>query len=547
MASILLIEDDLAFGSALVDLLEHHRYEVHQATNAAAAVELAGQRAYHLVLTDVRIAGDTDGVGALEMIQALHPNIRSIIMTGYADREVPVRAARLQADDYLHKPFKLNVLLQAVRAVLERETHFRSLFQRIAAVPGQATQKALRWVYDGQLQKLNDLRQGCLKQLFLLLRSNHYGHDSAYPLFCQWEQLELDYLQAQAPAQWNRLIQSYQDFQKQLTLPLAGAAQASELLTPALFEQLLNRIMNGRVEWIHLLKAVQLLHFPDSRRENVESYCTYHWLWGSDQEQQDPFLGLMIQGHKLKSLRPGSSPSARLYDAFHESTPHKPDMVLCLPADGEFDSLLQQEQTSGRARLLETRMDHHFLLYRGHALSLKMNLPPDGVTAQRAWELLRPVFYQVENYHQQGKFSGYFSLQDIDCVPDRPCSLSGFSDQGYRQQHRSMGHAGALNLALYSAPEVHAVSQPTAASDQAVLGRLLFEVVHGGHYPDPETRIKMRYLGHEQANEHFRQFIPRLEPLARVFYRLAHSDPGQRYGSLREAILAIEAILPPAT
>lgn len=541
MASILLIEDDLAFGSALIDLLEHHRYEVHQATNAAAALELARQRAFHLVLTDVRIAGDTDGVGALEAIQALRPDIRSIIMTGYADREVPVRAARLHADDYLHKPFKLHVLLQAVRAVLERETHFRGLFQRVAEVPA----RALRWVFDAQLQKLNDLRQASLKQVFLLLRSNHFGREIAFRVFSLWEKLELEYLQAQSPAQWSRLVQAYQEFQQQLTQPLLAEARPSPLLTPQLFDQLLSRIMSGRVEWVHLLQAIRLLHVAEARRENVEAYCTYHWLWVADQVAEDPFLGLQLQGYKLKTLRPGSSPSARLYEAVHESAPHKNDLVLCLPAENEFESLVQQEQSSERAQLLESRMGHHFLLYRGHALSLKMNLPPDGVTPQRAWELLRPVFYQVESYHQQGRYSGYFSLKDIDCIPDRPCSLSCFSDQAYRHQHRSLGHAGALDLALYSAPEVHVQSQPTAASDQAVLGRLLFEVIHGGQYPDPETRIKLRYLGHEQANDHFRQFIPKLEPLARVFYRLCHSDPGQRYSSLREAILAIEAVLPP--
>jgi DNA-binding response OmpR family regulator len=533
VASILLIEDDLAFGSTLVDLLEHHNYCVVQATNAAAALELARQNAYHLVLTDVRIAGDTDGVSALEAIQELQPNIRSIIMTGYADTEVPIRAARLHADDYLHKPFKLKVLLQAVEAVLQRETPFRSLYERVSAVPG----RVLRWAFDARLQQLNQLRQGSCKQFFLLLRSNHLEREAAYSVFCAWEKLELDYLAATTPVHWSELRTEYGQFKHQMLKPVA---RSSTTAPRALFDSLLDRILQGRVEWVHLLRSVQLLHCPEARRENVESYCTYHWLWAPPPPEEDPFLGLTIAGVQLTGLR-----SPRLYEATREGNPRQGDLVLALPMGPEAEPLLVQEQSSGRATLLESRLGHHFLLYPGRALSLRLNLPPQGLSAEAAWRLLRPVFYQVEGYHQEGKFSGFFSLQDIDCIPGQPCRLNNFSDRAYVHQHQALGHAGALNLALYSAPEVHQQPHPTAASDQAVLGRLLFEVICGGEYPQPETRIRLRYLGSEMANEHFRQFIPRLAPLARPFYRLCHADPSQRYGSLREAILAIEAIVPP--
>ena len=533
MASLLLIEDDLGFASTLIDLLEHQGHRVVQASNAAAALELARKNAFHLVLTDVRIAGDTDGVSALESIQTLQPKIRSIIMTGYADKEVPVRAARLHADDYLHKPFKLKALVHSVQAVLGRETPFRSLFERVAQVPGQV----LRWAFDARLQQLNDLRLDCGKQFFLLLRSNHLDQTSAYHVFCAWEKLELDYLKATTPAHWSLLTKAYGDFKLEMSRPQAR----SSTTTPAkLFEQLLDKILSGRVEWVHLLRAVQLLHFPEARRENVETYCTYHWLWSQPVTEEDVFLGQTIAGYKLKNLR-----SPRLYEAASLANPGQGDLVLVLSEGPEAVSLIGQEHSSGRATLLETSQDHHFLLYRGQALSLRMSLPPEGVSPERAWQLLRPVFYQVDAFHQQGKYSGYFSLRDIDNIPGEPCRLNAFSDRAYLHQHQSMGKAGALNLALYSAPEVYQQPIPTAASDQAVLGRILFEVICGGEYPDPETRIKLRYLGSDMANQHFRQFIPRLEPLARPFYRLCHSDPAQRYASLREAILAIEAIFPP--
>lgn len=54
-------------------------------------------------------------------MKAIQPRILTIIMTGYADLDVPIRAARVHADDYLLKPFALSSFLQSIRSVLEWE------------------------------------------------------------------------------------------------------------------------------------------------------------------------------------------------------------------------------------------------------------------------------------------------------------------------------------------------------------------------------------------------------------------------------------------
>lgn len=534
MPSILIVEDDPLFSATLADLLEDNRYEVEVATRAAEAIAKAKQRSFHLVLTDVRIAGPDDGVTALEAIQKIQPNIRSIIMTGYADTEVPLRAARLRADDYLHKPFKLRTLLKAVEAVLERESHFRNLFQRVAEAPGQATQKAVRWVFDAQLQKLNAARENCTKEFFLLLRSNHLKEELAYRIFCQWEELELEYLKAQSPAQWKNLTQLYESFGQR-----PSAAPRRQSLSAPLFAQLLSKIMNGQVELVHLFKAIQLLHQPESRRESLEAYSAYHWLWQNSEKRDDPFVGLNVGGYSLVELRSGDEGQlVRLYEAKHERHYKQGDLILCLASSPETEPMEEQELKSGRAKLLERRMGHHFLLYKGYGLTLKMNLPPDGLPPAEAWKLLRPVFTQVQAYHRAGKFSGSFSLQDIDCIPGQPCQITHFSDEAYLRMHQTR-----QNIALAVAPEIFDVPFPTDAADQAVLGRILFEVIMGGHYPDMDTRLHVRSLGSPEADACLRAYIPRLGPLARPFYLLCQADPNKRFPSLDHAIAALDAAI----
>ena len=94
-----------------------------------------------------------------------------------------------------------------------------------------------------------------------------------------------------------------------------------------------------------------------------------------------------------------------------------------------------------------------------------------------------------------------------------------------------------------AAPEVLRQAQPTPASDQAVLGRLLYEVIHGGRYPEPSLPVHMRMLGLPESNRAFAPYLQRLGPLTPIFYRLAHSDPDQRFPRLEQAIAAIDAII----
>jgi len=130
----------------------------------------------------------------------------------------------------------------------------------------------------------------------------------------------------------------------------------------------------------------------------------------------------------------------------------------------------------------------------------------------------------VADFHREGKYSGAFSLSDVKCLPGEPCQLSHFSDRAYRQQHQRLHQGGPIPVELYSAPEIHAQPEPSAASDHAVLGRLLLEVVLGSSYPDPTTRMHLGFLGNPQANEHLRPRVARLAPLAQAFCRLCDAN-----------------------
>jgi CheY-like chemotaxis protein len=535
VAHILILEDDYLFRQSLENLFAQFDHTFESAESAEEAVAKANQSRFDLLLSDVRIAGEVDGVEAVSMVRKILPNIRCILMTGYADVDAPLRAASVSADDYLLKPFKMQALLQSLRTVLEFEPARSNFLTRLGEAPGKAAARALRWFYDAHLQQLEELREQSMRQFFILVRSKRLKCQEAQAYFAAWEQLELDYLSNQAPGHWSRLIPLYHHWGKQL-VALEQPDGCSEHISPQAFELIHARMMSGTLEVAHLLKSIQLLHYPESRKLSLENFCTYHWLWGKSSDQGDPFLGVTIKGYRLTRQHSGGDSSARIYEAEADYMPDRGDRILCLPEAPESRALIGREVDTQRARLLASLHGHHFLLYPSYSMSLKARLPGNGMEAWEAWRLLKPVFLQVVAFHKQGKVSGCFSLRDIDSPPGQPCLLSHFSDAAYRDAHRVILEGEGRVMEFFSAPEVIHQALPTPLSDQAVLGRLLFEVVYGGRYPDHNLRVHIRMLGKSESNRAFAPFVQRLGPMKQIFYQLAHSDPSQRFPSLEAAI-----------
>jgi len=536
MESILVLEDDDDLRDIVSVLLVEQAYSVVAAGSATEALDKARQQSFHLILSDVRMAGSMDGVAVIEQVQRLQPHIRSIVMTGYADLDVPIRAARIRADDYLLKPFETQSLLSAVRAVLEKETPFRGLFSRLADVSSEVAQKARRWIFDSHLSKLNQIRELCFKRFYLLIRSGRRPAGDIYPSFCRLERLELEYFKANQPQQWNQLAEKYLALEESLLGPVAEKEQSSTL-TWAEFKQLFDKIQRGQLESCHLEQSILLLHDPEARKRDVESYSTYHWLWSEPRKERDPFEGLKVEQYVLQQLRSADNPRARLYDAVIPGQTEKGDVVLCLPVDEESGRFLHQELQTGRWSVFNQSQGHYFLVYPGEALSLARRVPPEGFPPARAWAVLKPVFKQVYLHHQQGRCCGSFSLSDIEIIANQP-QLYRFDTKAFRKAALDI-REGRIWGCVQTAPEAAYQAEPTLLSDQFVLGQILYQMLVGQSAQEVSALYLMG-LGSAEAESTWSKIAPRLGVLAPVIYRLCQSDPTKRYPDLRQAAVALD-------
>ena len=133
---ILLAEDDRTVRVTLRDALEDTGYLLVCCEDGASARAALKSEPFDLLLTDVRMPG-ADGITLFREAKSLQPDCAAILMTAYADLETAVMLIREGADDYIAKPFDLDVLLLRIARVLE-EQRFRCALREDPRCAGSA-------------------------------------------------------------------------------------------------------------------------------------------------------------------------------------------------------------------------------------------------------------------------------------------------------------------------------------------------------------------------------------------------------------------------
>jgi len=104
LTDILVIDDEVAVNNNIRKILAKKNFNVDQALSKNEAIEKIEDKAYALVLLDLKIP-EVKGLELLKAINDRRPDTKVIIITGYASIETAIESARLGAVDYLPKPF----------------------------------------------------------------------------------------------------------------------------------------------------------------------------------------------------------------------------------------------------------------------------------------------------------------------------------------------------------------------------------------------------------------------------------------------------------
>jgi DNA-binding response OmpR family regulator len=117
--NILLVEDDVNLSTILADYLRSKDYVVEQANNGSEAWDLIMIKHYDLVISDIMMP-KMNGYELLKLIRQKSDKIPVIVLSAKTDRDDIIRAYEFGCDDYVTKPFSMDILICKIDALIRR-------------------------------------------------------------------------------------------------------------------------------------------------------------------------------------------------------------------------------------------------------------------------------------------------------------------------------------------------------------------------------------------------------------------------------------------
>jgi two-component system response regulator PilR (NtrC family) len=179
VGSILVVDDEQSMREFLAICLRRAGHEVAVAQNGTIGLESLKQKHFDIVVTDLKMPGDVDGLGLLKAIKSgavrytaipgATPSIVTpeiILVTAYATADTALAAMKMGAYDYLTKPFQVD----EINTVIDRALEKRALVEANIVLRDQIAGRA----------RLNNLlgKSRAMQKVFELIAKIHSARTS---------------------------------------------------------------------------------------------------------------------------------------------------------------------------------------------------------------------------------------------------------------------------------------------------------------------------------------------------------------------------------
>jgi len=123
---VLIVEDEVIVSTLIEDTLENYGYTVvGKATNGEDAIRITDEKKPDVILMDIYIEGEMDGIMTAETISEKH-DIPIIYLTAYSDRDTIERAIKTKPFGYMIKPFTPVELYASLEAVINKHRFYQA-------------------------------------------------------------------------------------------------------------------------------------------------------------------------------------------------------------------------------------------------------------------------------------------------------------------------------------------------------------------------------------------------------------------------------------
>ena len=117
---ILIVDDDRAICDYMQTLLEPDGYQVKTLSDPTGVTPELKKNDYHLVILDLMMP-KRDGIEVLREIRKHDKDIAVVIFTGYPNLDTAVASMKLDAVDYIKKPFNVDEFRAVISRVMRKK------------------------------------------------------------------------------------------------------------------------------------------------------------------------------------------------------------------------------------------------------------------------------------------------------------------------------------------------------------------------------------------------------------------------------------------
>lgn len=118
---ILVVDDEAGIRQTMKDFLTGHGYSVLTAGEGEEALSLFQTYPIDLVIADIRMPGELNGLMLTRRIKDINPNTPVIVITGYATIDYAVESMKAGAVDFIAKPLRMSHTLFIIEKALETQ------------------------------------------------------------------------------------------------------------------------------------------------------------------------------------------------------------------------------------------------------------------------------------------------------------------------------------------------------------------------------------------------------------------------------------------
>lgn len=118
MADIIIVEDNKEIGELLSDFLLAEGYDAYLAESGEEALEVYSEEGAKLVILDIMLPG-IDGFAVCDKLRATG-NVPILIVSAKISKEDKLNGLILGADDYIEKPYDIDILIAKVKGIFKR-------------------------------------------------------------------------------------------------------------------------------------------------------------------------------------------------------------------------------------------------------------------------------------------------------------------------------------------------------------------------------------------------------------------------------------------